>query len=236
MSKPVFFTRGFPALTGVNESMVSDLKVIAELPEKQIEGLSGHLKSLKGFLEPERLASEIGKVIEDNNVVFSIRRVILNLDITSLEDVLSLVDDWRKETKNVEKLSEATFIEIEKKLSLILQPIPALVRYKKAVRLEDITGNPLEGLEIICDVRPIFDETREEVEGLIPYTTLKVVVTGVDGLPISLEAELTAEQVQDLAKKAEVAETKIRRLRECVNQWVPNGLPMVDRTRLREED
>ena len=68
-------------------------------------------------------------------------------------------------------------------------------------------------MEIICDLRPIFDDKRESVEGVIPYTILRIVCIGADGLPVALEAILTQAEVGELAKKSEAAVKKLDRLR-----------------------
>lgn len=74
------------------------------------------------------------------------------------------------------------------------------------------------------------------LEGLIPYTRLRVVSTGADGLPRALEAELTHQQVVDLAERAEKAKGKLDVLRKYAEQWLPNGIPDLPVTRANRKD
>jgi len=91
----------------------------------------------------------------------------------------------------------------------------------------------VEAVDLVCDIRPVFDDSRTNVEGVIPFTTLKVVATGVDQFPISFEAVLSASDVLALLKKAELAVAKLNalgRLAERTNLPVPS----VDLTETKE--
>jgi hypothetical protein len=68
-------------------------------------------------------------------------------------------------------------------------------------------------VEIICDLRPVFDNERESVEGVIPYTILRIVSIGADGLPVAMETILTQAELGELAEKSEAAVKKLDRLR-----------------------
>jgi len=114
----------------------------------------------------------------------------------------------------------------------LIQPYPAMARFEKAERLANLTGQELESMELICDLRPIFDEDRKQIEGMMPYTRLHIVATGADGLPKSFEAELTHQQVIDLRKKGEKAESKLAVLRKSVESWLPGRLPDLPLTRV----
>ena len=65
-----------------------------------------------------------------------------------------------------------------------LVAVPAgLARQYKAEQLAEATGTELEDLQVICDLRPVFNEERSEIEGAIPISTLKLDVLGPNGLP-----------------------------------------------------
>ena len=71
----------------------------------------------------------------------------------------------------------------------------------------------------------------EVLKGMMPYTRLHIVATGEDGLPKPFEAELTYQQVIDLAEKAEKAKSKLKVLRQSVETWLPGCLPDLPLTR-----
>ena len=79
----------------------------------------------------------------------------------------------------------------------------------------------------------MFDDSRKNVEGVIPFTTLKVVATGVDQFPVSFEAVLSASDVLALLKKAEDAVNKLNALgRLAESNELP--VPSVNLTETKE--
>ena len=100
------------------------------------------------------------------------------------------------------------------------------------IRLATLTGQKLESIELICDLRPIFDKLRKHLEGMMPYTRLRVVATGADGLPDAFETELTRQQVHDLAEQVSKAAQKLDVLASAIEtEWLPGGLPDLPLTR-----
>ena len=114
-----------------------------------------------------------------------------------------------------------------------IKPYPGLNRQAKAQRLSEATGLRLENVEIICDLRPVFDNERESVEGVIPYTILRIVCIGADGLPVAMETILTQAEVGELAKKSEAAVKKLDRLRALLAE---KELPIPPVTMVKKGD
>lgn len=97
-----------------------------------------------------------------------------------------------------------------------------MVRYRKAERLKTLTGRMAESLEIICDLRPVFDHSRSVVEGLIPVTTLRVAYQTNEG-GNSVEVQLSGDDLENLAKEVERAKQKLRTLNQHSERWVPHS-------------
>ncbi len=215
------FIRGFPSSLEpsiASGGMVEDLKTIAGLPDEQIAELRQHLSEADYFLDPKALLATIQKVIQERELAGAVCRAILNLNPSNTKQIIASLE------RDVDD-KEFPFDSLKKVLNKLIQPYPALARFEKAERLATVTGQQLETVELICDLRPIFDEKRENIEGMMPYTRLHIVVTGEDGLPKAFEAELTHKQVIDLAGKAEKAKSKLDVLRKSVKTWLPGGLP-----------
>jgi hypothetical protein len=67
----------------------------------------------------------------------------------------------------------------------------------------------------------------------VPYTTLKIIATGVNRFPVSFEAIISAGDVQDLLKKVEAAVEKLNALGRLAEQaHLP--VPSVGLTETRE--
>ena len=71
---------------------------------------------------------------------------------------------------------------------------------------------------MICDLRPVFNEERSEIEGAIPISTLKLDVLGPNGMPDRIEVRLTEAQVADLFEKAHYAQTKLSAIKRMLNK------------------
>jgi len=237
MPEPVLYFRGFPSdILGarVNERMLADLKSIAELDDDHISTLRRRLSEAKGFLDPKSLQALVREVVQDDRKSASVQRALRSLSPTDVEALLRNLADRPQEEDS--PLSQNDLARLQDVLPQLIQAYPALVRFEKAERLATVTGQRLESLELICDLRPIFDDNRRRLEGMIPYTRLRVVATGADGLPDSFEAELTRQQVHDLAEKASKAKVKLDVLCESVGKWVPHGLPDLSLTRISPKE
>ena len=81
----------------------------------------------------------------------------------------------------------------------------------------DATGAELDECQIICDIRPIFDEGRDHVEGAIPLTTLRLEFSNPDGESQVVEMRLTEKQLQDLLKKFAIAQRKLNAIKALLH-------------------
>jgi hypothetical protein len=204
--------------------MVEDLKLIAGLPDEQIATLRQQLRKASHFLNPKALLATIQEVVQVPESGGAVCRAILNLNPSNANQIIANLE------KDLDD-KDFPFERLKMVMSELIQPYPALARFEKAERLAKVTGRQLETIDLICDLRPIFDENQKNLEGMMPYTRLHIVVTGEDGLPKPFEAELTHQQVADLAEKAEKAKSKLKVLRQSVENWLPGGLPDLPLTR-----
>ncbi len=237
MPEPVLYVRGlqhFREHVG-SEEMAGDLKAITTVSTDLLEKVAADLSGVDGFLDTTALNARLQSLLPQDAPVASVRRVILNLKSEDVEKLLERLRSIQKGNAEDFPLSADDLDKLSDLLPRLLKPIPALRCYRKAERLSKITGQPLEDVQLICDLRPVFDENRKNIEGLIPFTHFKIVATGGDGLPRVFEAELTAEQVSDLAEQAKRAVEKLKVLREKANQWADYGMPNVPLTRIKEK-
>ena len=234
MSEPVIYIRGLRPPSDSDPSMLADLKAVSTLSNDEANTLRARLSRVKGFLDPKTLAAEVRRVIKVEGTARSVQTALQNLEP---KDTRRFVENLAKRGKQEKDflLNKAELARLGEILPNLIQAYPALVRFEKAERLAKLTGQELESIELICDLRPIFDEDRKQIEGMMPYTRLHIVATGADGLPKSFEAELTHQQVIDLRKKAVKAESKLDVLRKFVENWLKGGLPDLPLTRPPEK-
>jgi len=228
MADPVLYIRGFPlgAEPGIPDGLIRDARRLLDVEACEIEALSDHLETFAGFLDRRELEEVLGSHIGDPKIRDALGRLIVNVDHRlriadqSVEQLLQQMEAWLAHEENQKKglLSQNEFEQLKPRLALVLRRFPGLDRQAKAERLSEATGLPLQKIEIICDLRPVFDKDRDHVEGMIPYTTLRIVCTGVDGLPVLFEATLTQGDVTQLAKASADATKKLANLRELLRQ------------------
>lgn len=233
MPEQIFYFRGTPNQSPIamvdNPEVLADLTSVASLTQEQVSGLSRQLSTSSGYLDPKALSGIVREVVQEPSLAGAVQRVLLNL---SPPDITALLRRLHERVQADPGLVEKGVLErVSQILPELVKPYPGLLRFRKAERLSRLTGQQLESVELICDLRPIFDEQRERVEGMMPYTHLRIVVTGVDGLPNGFEAELSQQQVYDLAEKAAKAKGKLDVLQKEIERWMPGGLPNLPLTR-----
>ena len=207
---------------------MGDLRKVGDLSDQQIQGLCETLGKEKGFLGTEGLKPIVIKVLGKSEITEAVVRVLWNVEPDDLSSVLRHLQSDIKEKDQFEALKT--------RLIQLVKACPALERYRKAQRLAGATGYQLEDVQIICDLRPIFDEKREKIEGMFPTTILRVVSEGVDGLSVVNEVYLTVSQVHELAEKANSAKKKLDILKHHIQEVKPEGLPDLPSTRIPNGD
>lgn len=237
-----FYVRAALPELGISEPFVKDLKVLLSLPEEVLHQVGEELANYPGFL-----SSRIQKDIISNNPNILSKDVALKLaEIVRFGEaylrrnkgdniLLGDLDDWQRgpENRDPEVLTREELDRLKMLLPVIIREYPGRLRQSKAVQLSEATGLRVESIDLICDLRPILDETRSQVEGVIPLTTLKIVASGVDRFPISFEAILSAKDVQELLRTAERAISKLNALGEFAAQR-DLRIPAVDLTETDE--
>jgi len=228
MQENILYMRGpFPfGPPGIPDDLIRDTKVLLDIDAALISAARDELQAYPGFLDRRTVESILGSYLEDAESCKALARLITGVDTLlagaglSIENLLSLIEGGLRDEENQQKdlLSPQEFAVLRDRLPLIAGPYPGRLRQAKARRLSEATGLPLEKIEIICDLRPVFDKDREVVEGIIPYTTLRIVCKGVDGLPVAMDAVLSHEDVVQLAKASEDAKKKLAKLHELMQE------------------
>lgn len=215
----VFYFRGPRSETPPTQLVVEAVKVVLGESEEKLKRLAAELSEVKGYLSDAVRKAILLRELGDKEKASQFER-LLNVgelfvrDHGGIDGLLSFLERPQTGTANQEQpiLSPNELSDLKRLLPLIVGPYPARQRQAKAERLAVATGLRADTIDLVCDIRPVFDESRKKVEGVIPFTTLKVVATGVDQFPVSFEAVLSASDVQTLLRKAEDAVNKLNAL------------------------
>ena len=216
---PYYFERDFV----FGSDFADDARAALELNEEQVDAIAGALHEFGGFLDRETLEALVLPHVEDAERVRRLTRFISYLDRLSARSGMptdAFVERVQRRLR--EQYPEAFAGEepgrLAERIASFVADQPGFRRQRKAERLYEEVGIPVRDIKIICDLRPVFDQAHENVEGMVLVTTFKLVATDIDGLPITLQAKLTESQVADLAEKSGDARRKVAALRRLMDE------------------
>ena len=165
------------------------------------------------------------EVLTEEQLVSAAAAALQNLRPTSLQRTFESLRKWRTaDARNAKRLPAEVLHDLEQTLPSLIGACPALLRYRKAARLANITGSTAQSIALICDARPVFNASRDVIEGMITLTTLTIAYEGEDEVTRSFEVHLTPEMLETLVEKAQQAQRKLSVLSESIGNWIPNGL------------
>lgn len=212
--------------------MIEDLRYVAQLSVETIDQLSGALSKIEGIPSTDQLVDLVANIVADPEAGASIITVLQNLTPDSqdeaegtIKQTLETVDQWRQRNEQTRKtFPNELFAALEERLPHLLQEYPAIFRHRKARRLARLSGNIADGIELLCDIRPVFSKSRGEIVGLIPTTSMRISYESQDGKDRVLEVNLPEEVLKELAEKVGCAMNKIDVIQQTGNRWLPHGV------------
>ena len=115
------------------------------------------------------------------------------MDVTDAMDALGKAIEEKAE--RLEPQQRRTLTDRLRKL--VAEPI-GLAKQYKARQLVDAIGAELDDFRIICDIRPIFDQKHERIDGAIPLATLRLEYSEPDGESAVVELRITEKQIGEV--------------------------------------
>jgi hypothetical protein len=95
----------------------------------------------------------------------------------------------------------------------------AIALMKKADQIMRSTGNEMQGMQIVCDVRPVFDRKHERIESLLTLANLKIVYQNQVGDSASFELALTRGELMQLKETVDDALGKLALMESLRDQF-----------------
>jgi DNA-binding transcriptional regulator YbjK len=209
----------------VPEPMLRDLLLVAQIPVACLDAVGATIEREPGFLSDGRLRGIVSDFVLDEQQASAALRTIRNIRPERLNQTFSTLDQWRAASpQNTERLPDGTIAALREKLPRLIRQCESLQKTRKARRLKSITGNIAQAVEILCDARPVYNSTRNAIDGLIPIVTLKIVYERQNEASDILEVMLSPDILSELLDKSTKAQQKLSVLRETIEQWLPHGL------------
>ncbi len=100
---------------------------------------------------------------------------------------------------------------------LVDHAVPAVVSQLKAEELAQAIGSIYYEHRFVCDARPVFDESRDDILGLFPVTTLRIRSReNMADIDTVVDVVLTEAQLDQLVNDAVQAQKKLRMLKSLL--------------------
>lgn len=204
-----------------SSAFLDDAQEFARVPADALERIVAAVGAEEGFVSPAALTDAVrganSGVERPETVASFIRNIVrvrqsLEVDPPTFADRIAVALRASKPAR----LEQAAVDRLAENLRA-LPALPALEAQAKAEMLLLSTGQALQDSQVICDLRPVFDETRTRVEGVVPMTTLRIVYTTAV-LPQAVEVTLNEEQLESLHKQLEKARSKLAVLRAFLRE------------------
>lgn len=214
-------------------AVAADVRIVCAVDDSQIDTICARLGEATGYLGSSRLKKVIGDQVSDQEAADAVFRLVLGLhewvhesdvDIDELSSAI-----W--EHKDDGEIDEEQFRQRVRQLS---GPFQAIARQAKAIRVTASAGSRLTEFRFICDLRPVYKvQDRSEIEGLVPLTTLTMETRNASGATRRVEAILSASDLTELVKEAEMAQKKLDELAALAER---TELPIPDLSITRRVD
>jgi hypothetical protein len=224
MSDPVIYMRGlsFHPEMPIGVSFFKNASSLAEFDNDKFDGLISNLEVHEGFMDQATLSNLIESALGDaeKSKAIAVFVDVLHERIRkSAGHIDRFVDEFKEwNSKEAEKLDDIKLDLACSRVRRILASHPCYMRQAKAERLMSLIGKPLQSVDLVCDIRPVFSEDRTAIEGMFPYAWLKLVATEQSGLPSSFETVLSTNDLELFHDAIVNAKKKIEELTRVIRK------------------
>jgi len=195
-----------------------DAQHILQLDEDAFLRLTTQLAKTDTFLSRSDLVTIARESLGEGSdriasIIYRIGGIIHDAEMDATDAMDQLAKAIEETTEGLEPQERRTLTDRLRKL--VAEPV-GIAKQFKARQLVDAIGAELDDLRIICDIRPIFDQKHERVEGAIPLAILRLEYSQPDGDSAVVEVRVTETQIAKFAKKIADANLKLRVIKELL--------------------
>lgn len=209
-----------------DEDFLADMHLVVGLSEERFLDLAGTLEKSDAFINREVLEATVIQVLAGENdaeklaaAIYRISEVLHDADMPTPDAMRMLSEAITAEEKPFTMEERRTLVERLRRLAVVPT---GLGRQFKAQKLAAATGAELDQANIICDIRPIFDSSRQRVEGALPVLVLRLDYTTSGGESEVLELRISETQIGILEETVVAAKRKVAVVKELLkSQSIP---------------
>jgi hypothetical protein len=210
----VYFQRYMAQLRSVfsSQAFLEDSLEIARLDAEHVFALSEALAKSSDFLDTRALRQVVNQHIHDENAQDVTARFIRNFSQYhqgSRGDITQFVQRCEEMLrKAVAAKADFPIDEFLLRFRQLVCESAGLAKQWKAERLSSQTGIEIDKVSILCDMRPIFDTSRQNIDGIVLISTMKIEFDDSE-CSKSVEVRLTKSDLARLRDEATSALSKI---------------------------
>ncbi len=202
-----------------DEDFTTDVRRIVDLDKDAYLNLASQLAKSDKFLSRSDLVELVGDCLGEGfepvaRIIYRIAGIVHDAEMNAADAMDELARAIEEKTESLTPDERRTLTDRLRKL--VAEPIGIAKQYK-ARDLVDAIGAELDSFRIICDIRPIFDRSRDRIEGAIPLTVLRLDYSKPDGESAEVEVRLTENQISQFEEKIADAKLKLRMIKELLS-------------------
>ena len=196
-------------------AMIRDLLAVASLDETSVLKLRQSLSELRGIEGREQLESRLAECVRDSlsagpEITESIVRVLMNLEPQGVSRLCDMLKQWRAQPpERLQIFGDDTLSRLRAYLDHLIVDMPSVQLMRKANLLLRQVGNEFESIDFFCDLRPVFDDDRKQVEGFVNLTNMRLMYVTQNGDRKACEIALTEDELRQIVRRGEQAISKL---------------------------
>lgn len=219
MNEEAFQSNPEDVITGraIPADMLRDFYAISSLEQSDCERVASALGKLGGLPDEEAVQDVISSSLSPPNrkAADSVMRALMGLTPDAVKKIVKSVERWANgSSERRSYFSEEAVCRLETNLGALIRRYPAISLMKKAEALLRDVGNEIQSVKFVCDLRPVFDDSRSRVEAIVSIANLRLVYVQQDGNRASVEIALTEQELRSLLEDAQQAVRKMEVLNE----------------------
>jgi len=198
--------------------MLQDFRSIAGLRHESAVIVGKALKALPVPSNIAQIDATIRKCLEasgEEHASESVLRALINLDYDSISQLASVLWQWASgDEKRREIFAENVVDQLRRNLEALTADNPTLRIVQKAERLLRDVGNELQSIKFVCDLRPVFDDDRKNIEAFVAVANMRLLYVSQDGERRACEMALTEDELTHFKEHVDRALDKMHVLNE----------------------
>lgn len=205
-----------------DEDFQNDARRILDIDQDDFARLAERLNGAKAFVSRSGVVLIVKDCLGESDNSEDLASTIWRLSDIVHDAEVDTDDAMQLLAKAIETKAEGLEEEereqlVERLQKLIVDPVGIAMQHK-AGKLVGAIGAELDDFRLICDIRPIFDEKHERIDGAFPLSYLRLEYSQPDGEPTVVEVRVSEKQIIELEKKFSDAKRKLTMIKEHLSK------------------